>query len=93
MTRPDFDLMSHQELQTYVLEHRDDQEAFYALVDRFHAEPEHWHSPLDPTADIDRFEELLAEHQRKQAALAEEKEEWERQRLQKVFEKKEKERK
>lgn len=31
---PDFQSMSMKELRTYVLEHREDDEAFYALVDR-----------------------------------------------------------
>ncbi len=32
--KPDFQNMSMKELRTYVLEHRRDDEAFYALVDR-----------------------------------------------------------
>lgn len=32
--KPDFQKMSMKELRTYVLEHREDDEAFYALVDR-----------------------------------------------------------
>ncbi len=32
--KPDFQSMSMKELRTYVLEHREDDEAFYALVDR-----------------------------------------------------------
>jgi hypothetical protein len=34
-----FTAMSISELRTYVLEHRDDQEAFYALMDRLSANP------------------------------------------------------
>ena len=32
--KPDFQTMDNKELYTYVLEHREDDEAFYALVDR-----------------------------------------------------------
>lgn len=32
--KPDFQTMSMKELRAYVLEHREDDEAFYALVDR-----------------------------------------------------------
>lgn len=32
--KPEFQNMSMKELRTYVLEHREDDEAFYALVDR-----------------------------------------------------------
>ncbi|MEH2100923.1 MAG: hypothetical protein V7K76_14455 [Nostoc sp.] len=39
MTKPDFQAMTKQELRAYVLEHRDDQEAFYALADKLREEP------------------------------------------------------
>ena len=39
MTKPNFEAMSEAELRAYVYEHRDDQEAFYALVDRLTAKP------------------------------------------------------
>ncbi|WP_442948200.1 DUF6887 family protein [Nostoc sp.] len=39
MSQPNFDAMSEAELRTYVLEHRDDQEAFYAFADRLTAKP------------------------------------------------------
>jgi hypothetical protein len=38
MSKPDFKAMSQSELQQYVLAHREDQEAFYAYVDKLHAE-------------------------------------------------------
>jgi hypothetical protein len=34
MTKPDFQSMTTAELRTYVLQYREDQEAFYALSDR-----------------------------------------------------------
>ena len=36
--KPDFDTMSKTELRAYVLAHRNDQEAFFKLVDRFKAD-------------------------------------------------------
>ena len=34
MNKPNFDTMSKAELRAYVINHQDDREAFYALVDR-----------------------------------------------------------
>lgn len=39
MTKANFQAMTKQELRAYVLEHRDDQEAFYALADKLREEP------------------------------------------------------
>jgi hypothetical protein len=39
MTKPNFDQMTRQELRAYVLQHRDDEEAFHALCDRIYATP------------------------------------------------------
>ncbi|WP_375506458.1 DUF6887 family protein [uncultured Nostoc sp.] len=39
MTKANFQGMTKQELRAYVLEHRDDQEAFYALTDKLREEP------------------------------------------------------
>ncbi|NJO39229.1 MAG: hypothetical protein HC769_37125 [Cyanobacteria bacterium CRU_2_1] len=39
MTKPNFATMSKQELRAYVLEHREDNEAFHALMDKLNAEP------------------------------------------------------
>ncbi len=36
--KPDFESMSAAELRTYLLSHRDDDEAFYKLVDRLEAD-------------------------------------------------------
>lgn len=38
MSQPKFQAMSQKELQNYMLTHRDDQEAFYAYIDRLHQE-------------------------------------------------------
>ena len=39
MTKPNFNAMTEAELRAYVYEHRDNQEAFYAFVDRLKAKP------------------------------------------------------
>lgn len=39
MSKPNFDAMNKAELRAYVIEHQDDQEAFYAFVDRLTAKP------------------------------------------------------
>lgn len=39
MTKPNFQAMTKQELRAYVLSHRDDQEAFYALTSKLREEP------------------------------------------------------
>jgi hypothetical protein len=39
MNKPNFDTMNEAELRSYVYEHREDQEAFYAFVDRLQAKP------------------------------------------------------
>ncbi|MDZ7963991.1 MAG: hypothetical protein RM368_03300 [Nostoc sp. DedSLP03] len=39
MTKVNFQGMTKQELRAYVLEHRDDREAFYALTDKLREEP------------------------------------------------------
>ncbi|XGV96778.1 MAG: hypothetical protein ACAF41_29145 [Leptolyngbya sp. BL-A-14] len=38
MTKPNFTAMSIADLRAYVLSHRTDDEAFYALADRVHTE-------------------------------------------------------
>jgi hypothetical protein len=37
-TKPDFSSMTSRELLTYVLDHREDQDALYAYIDKRHAE-------------------------------------------------------
>ncbi|MEH2168719.1 MAG: hypothetical protein V7K41_19090 [Nostoc sp.] len=39
MTKANFQAMTKQELRAYVLEHRDDREAFHALTDKLREEP------------------------------------------------------
>ncbi|MBN3874759.1 DUF6887 family protein [Nostoc sp. JL33] len=60
MTKPNFQAMSHKELQAYVLAHRDNQEAFYAYVDKLHAEA-NWVEmpPLQSPNDLENYPEFL----------------------------------
>ncbi|MUG95309.1 hypothetical protein F7734_24265 [Scytonema sp. UIC 10036] len=60
MSQPNFEAMSRKELQAYFLTHRDDQEAFYAYIDKLHAEA-HWVEmpPLQSLEDLENYPEFL----------------------------------
>jgi hypothetical protein len=60
MSQPDFRSMNQKELQHYVLSHREDQEAFYAYVDKLNAEA-NWIEmpPLKSIEDIDNHPEFV----------------------------------
>lgn len=53
--KPNFQEMSRKELRTYVLAHRDDNEAFYALADKISAEAAN-KVPLPPLKSLDDIE-------------------------------------
>lgn len=57
MDKPNFQTMSQTELRQYFLGHRDDQEAFYAYVDKLHAEGNWTEMPAD--ADLNNHPEFL----------------------------------
>lgn len=59
MSKPNFQAMSQKELHNYVLTHRDDQEAFYAYVDKLHAEG-NWIDmpPLQSEQDLENYPEF-----------------------------------
>ncbi len=61
MNRPNFQTMSRKELQEYFLAHRDDNEAFYAYVDRLHAEAT-WVEmpPLQSIEDLENYPKFIA---------------------------------
>lgn len=60
MSKPDFEAMSRKELHTYVLTHRDDQEAFYIFVDKLHAEANWVEMPaLQSVEDLENYPEFL----------------------------------
>jgi hypothetical protein len=56
MSQPNFQSMSQKELQRYVLDHRDDQEAFYAYIDRLHQEG-NWIEmpPIESVEDLEQY--------------------------------------
>ena len=40
MTKPNFESMNRAELKTYMMTHREDDEAFRAYIDRLHTDPD-----------------------------------------------------
>jgi hypothetical protein len=51
-TQPNFAAMSTSELRIYVLEHRDDQDALHAYLDKLHQQPSsRVYSPEDDVAE------------------------------------------
>jgi len=65
MSKPDFQAMSQKDLRAYVLRHREDQEAFYAYVDKLYAEG-HWIEmpALQSPEDLENYPEFI-EHLRR----------------------------
>lgn len=65
MSKPDFQSMSQKDLHAYVLRHREDQETFYAYVDKLYAEG-NWIEmpPLQSPEDLDNYPEFI-EHLRR----------------------------
>lgn len=61
--KPDFDTMSKAELRAYFIAHRDDQEAFYKLVDRLKADSKNQVRHLFPKTleDVAKVQELIQE--------------------------------
>jgi hypothetical protein len=59
MSKPNFRAMTQKELHNCVLAHRDDQEAFYAYVDKLQAEA-NWIEmpPLESPQDLDNYPEF-----------------------------------
>ncbi len=57
MNKPNFQTMSQAELRAYVLSHREDNEAFYALADCLKSKPGRKLSD----ADLERLPEILEE--------------------------------
>ena len=61
MSNPSFQAMSQKELHSYILAHRDDQEAFYAYVDKLHKEA-NWVEmpPVESVEDLEKYPEFTA---------------------------------
>ncbi len=64
MTKPNFDTMSKAELRAYVINHQDDREAFYALVDRLTAQSNSVVYPASMTPE--EIHQSVLEHIEKQ---------------------------
>jgi len=61
--KPDFNSMSKAELKAYVLAHRNDDEAFYKLVDRYKADSKDqvWHPCPKTPEEWEKVPELIQE--------------------------------
>jgi hypothetical protein len=58
MSKPNFAAMSKTELKRYLLEHRNDKEAFHALMDKINAEPNPKFYSID---EIGKLQKLIEE--------------------------------
>lgn len=60
MNQPNFKAMTQKELQDYFLAHRDDKLAFYAYIDKLHAEG-NWIEmlPLKSLDDLENYPEFV----------------------------------
>jgi hypothetical protein len=65
MNKPNFQAMTRKELLTYMLEHRDDDEAFHIYMDRVHTEPPTEIYPAPQSIDdLKHFPQLLEKHRK-----------------------------
>lgn len=62
MTKPNFSTMTKSELKQYLIEHKNDNEAFEALMDKIYAEPD---SKLYTVDDVGILENLIEAKRRK----------------------------
>lgn len=64
--KSDFQAMSRKELRAYILQHRDDDEAFYAYMDKVQAEGTWIEFPAPKSIDdLKHFPELLEKQRQK----------------------------
>ena len=65
MSNPNFQTMTLKELRIYVLSHQEDNEAFYAFVDRLHSEKK-WvtHPPLKSMEDMENYPDVIEKFRR-----------------------------
>ena len=59
MTQLNYHSMSRAELRAYILEHRDDEQAFHAYMDKLKSEPVLANGSMADLEDSARFSELL----------------------------------
>jgi hypothetical protein len=58
--KPNFQTMSDQELKSYVLSHRDDDEAFYAYLDKVRARKDRVvYPPLKSLEDLEKYPQVI----------------------------------
>lgn len=60
LMKPNFQVITIKELKQYILENREDKEAFQVYMERINNQPS---SQLYDEADIEQFSELLRENQ------------------------------
>jgi hypothetical protein len=70
MSKPNFAAMTRKELRTYILEHREDDEAFQVYMDRVTAEPSEIYPAPQSIDDLRNFPELLENYQQKRREQA-----------------------
>jgi hypothetical protein len=60
MSEPNFQAMTQKELQNYVLDHREDREAFHAYVDKLHIEG-NWIDmpPIQSDQELENYPEFI----------------------------------
>lgn len=67
MKQPDFQAMTRKELLSYILAHRDDNDAFHAFMDKVYAEaPKEVYPAPQSIDDLKHFPELLEKFRREQ---------------------------
>ena len=67
VNQPNLQVMSRKELIAYLLEHRDEDEAFYTLMDKIHAEPATEIYPAPKSIDdLKHFPKLLQKFRQQQ---------------------------
>ena len=63
MSKPNFAAMTRKELRAYILEHREDEEAFLIYMDKVTAEPGEIYPAPQSIDDLKNFPELLENYQ------------------------------
>lgn len=66
MKKPNFLAMTRTELRKYILDHREDEEAFQIYVDRFKSENNEVFPAPKTIEDLQNFPELQRQHQQQQ---------------------------
>ncbi len=70
MSKPNFAAMTRKELRAYILEHREDDEAFQVYMDKVTAEPGEIYPAPQSIDDLKNFPELLENYQQKRREQA-----------------------